>query len=112
MQSCRIKINHIFSFTDDGSQMTLQKSNLMEHTEFMFNLCKKGMRDGLSCAEIAKTQILCWKVPIHYDGLNPCKAVEMFLKFRPVVPDKFNSDDLCTEPNADMWPKMRKGKID
>jgi hypothetical protein len=43
MQSCRIKINHIFSFTDDGSQMTLQKSNLMEHTEFMFNLCKKGM---------------------------------------------------------------------
>jgi hypothetical protein len=38
----KIQKNHIFSCNDDGSQLNLQQSNLMEHKEFVFYLWKKG----------------------------------------------------------------------
>ena len=51
-------------------------------------------------------------VPIHYAGLNPYKAVEMFQKYRPVVPEDFHSDDLYAEPSAELWLKVKTEKID
>jgi hypothetical protein len=109
--SGRIKINHIVSCMDYGSQMMLRQSNLVEHKEFVFNLRKKGRWDGMSRTEIANTSN-CVLVPIHYAGLNPYKAVEMFQKYRPVVPEDFHSDDLYAEPSAELWLKVKTEKID
>ena len=85
-----IKTNHIFSCTDDGSQKTLQKSNLAEHRAFWFNLRKNGTWDGMTHAEIANFSKCVLEEPIRYTGLNPYKAVEMFTKYRPVVSDEFH----------------------
>ena len=65
----------------------------------------------MSRTEIANTSN-CVLVPIHYAGLNPYKAVEMFQKYRPVVPEDFHSDDLYAEPSAEVWAKVKKEKID
>jgi hypothetical protein len=37
-----IKTNHIFSCTDDGTQITIRQINLDEHQEYVFNLRKRG----------------------------------------------------------------------
>ena len=50
--------------------------------------------------------------PIPYVGLNPYKAVEMFHKYRPVVPDEFQTDELYAEPSAEVYSKVKKEKVD
>ncbi len=37
-----INTNHIFSCTDNGTQITIQQSNLKEHQECVLNLQKRG----------------------------------------------------------------------
>jgi hypothetical protein len=37
-----IKTNHIFSCTDDGTQITIRQSNLNKHQEYVLNLWKRG----------------------------------------------------------------------
>ena len=92
--------------------MALRKSNLAEHREFWFNLRKKGTWDGMTHAEIANFSKSVLEEPIRYTGLNPYKAVEMFTKYRPVVPDEFHSDELYAEPSVEVWSKVKTEKID
>ncbi len=54
MLAGNIKKNHIFSCNDDGSQMTIQQSNLPEHEEFILNLWKRGTWDGMTHAKIVE----------------------------------------------------------
>jgi hypothetical protein len=51
-------------------------------------------------------------VTITNDGLNPYKAVEMFMKYRPNIPVQFQLDELYAEPSAEVWAKVKKEKID
>jgi hypothetical protein len=44
----KIKTNHIFSCTDDGTQITIRQSNLEEHQEYVLNLWKRGTWDGVT----------------------------------------------------------------
>ena len=77
----------------------------------MFNLHKKSTWDGMSRTKIANTSN-SMLVPIHYAGLNPYKAVEMYQKYRPVVPEDFHSDDLYAEPSVKVWSNVKTQKID
>ncbi len=83
----------------------------MEHREFVFNLCKMGTWDGMLRTEIANT-LNSVLVLIHYAVLNPYKAVEMFQKYRPVVPEEFHVDDFYAEPSTEVWSKVKMEKID
>jgi len=106
-----IKKNHIFSCVNE-LQMRLWQSNLEEHNELavVFNLRKRST-SKLSRAEIA--EILNYLlVTIINDGLNPYKAVEMFTKYRPNIPVQFQSDELYSEPSAEVCAKVKKEKID
>jgi hypothetical protein len=105
------RVNHIFSCLDDDLQMMLRQSNLVEHREFVFNLCKKGTWDGMLRTEIANT-LNSVLVLIHYAVLNPYKVVEMFQKYRPVVPEEFHLDDLYAEPSTEVSSKVKTEKID
>ena len=50
--------------------------------------------------------------PLPYTGLNPYKMVEMFAKYRPVVPVEFQSDELYAEPSREVYSKVKTEKID
>jgi hypothetical protein len=69
MLAGNIKKNHIFSYNDDGSQMTLRQSNLLEYQEFFLYLWKRGTWDGMTCSKIAEylEEVLR---PISWAGMN------------------------------------------
>ena len=51
-------------------------------------------------------------VPPTYIGFNPYKMVEMFSKYRPVVPVEFHSDELYAEPSSEVYAKVKTEKAD
>ncbi len=50
--------------------------------------------------------------PLPYIGLNPYKMVEMFSKYRPVVPVEFHSDEMYAEPSSEVYAKVKTEKSD
>ena len=109
--SGNIKQNHIFTCNDDGAQMIIRKSNLDEHREYVVYLRKKGTWDGMSRREIAQITAEV-ALPLSYVGMNPYKMVEMFKKYRPVVPVEFQSDELYAEPPSEVYARVKTEKID
>ena len=84
-----VKKNHIFSCNNDGDhKMTFRQSDLMEHTEVVFNLRTKKAGD-ITRDQLAEASNLVLAVAIKNDCLNPYKMVEMYKNYRPNVPDKF-----------------------
>ena len=51
-------------------------------------------------------------MPLPHTGLNPYKMVEMFAKYRPVVPVEFQSDELYAEPSKEVYSKVKMEKTD
>jgi len=47
-------------------------------------------------------------VPLLHTGLNLYKMVEMFAKYRPVVPAEFQSDELYAEPSKEVYSKVNR----
>ncbi len=45
------KTIHIFSCTDNGTQITIRQSNLNKHHEYVLNLRKRGTWDGVTWAQ-------------------------------------------------------------
>ncbi len=74
-----IKTNHIFSFTDNSTQITMQQSNLNKHQEYVLNLWKRGTWDGVTRARLIEHADKVLK-PMKCMGLNPYKIVEMYKK--------------------------------
>ncbi len=68
--------NYIFSCTDGGTQITVWQSNLEEHQEYVLNLWKRGIWDGVIQAQSIEHANKVLK-PIQCVGLNPYKIVEM-----------------------------------
>jgi hypothetical protein len=79
--SGNIKTNHIFSCTDDGTQITIQQSNLDEHQEYVLNLWKRGTWDGVTWAQLIEHADKVLK-PFQCVGLNLYKIVEMYKNYR------------------------------
>jgi hypothetical protein len=50
--SGNIETNHIFSCTDDGTQITIRQSNPNKHQEYVLNLRKKVTWDGVAWAQL------------------------------------------------------------
>ena len=106
-----IKKNHIFTCACDGSQMLIRQSDLADHREYVVHLRKNGQWD-ISREDIVRISGNVLAVPLPYTGLNPYKMVEMFAKYRPVVPVEFQSDELYAEPSREVYSKVKTEKID
>lgn len=106
-----IKKNHIFTCECDGSQMLIRQSDLADHREYVVHLRKGGKWD-ISREDIVRISDERLAVPLPHTGLNPYKMVEMFAKYRPVVPVEFQSDELYAEPSREVYSKVKTEKID
>jgi len=106
-----IKKNHIFTCGDDGAQMIIRQSSLDEHCEYVIYLRKKGTWD-ISRQDIIRILDEVLAVPLPHTGLNPYKMVEMFAKYRPVIPVEFQSDELYAEPSKEVYSKVKMEKTD
>ena len=51
-------------------------------------------------------------MPLLHTGLNPYMMVEMFAKYRPVIPVEFQSDELYAEPSKEVYSKVKMEKTD
>jgi len=103
--SGNIKKNHIFSCTDNGTQITIRQSNLDEHQEYVLNLRKRGTWDGVTCAQLIEHADKVLK-PIQFVGLNPYIIVEMYKNYRPNVPIEYHSDLMYAELSEEVWSKV------
>jgi hypothetical protein len=107
----QIKQNHIFSCEDDGSEMMIRKSNLVEHQEYILPIRKKNW------ATVGRTEMIVYaekvlKPIFKCVGLDPYKMVEMFKNYCPVVPVEFHSDELYAEPSPEVLSKVKVEKTD
>jgi hypothetical protein len=109
--SRNIKTNHIFSCTDDSTQIAIRQSNLDEHQEYVLNLWKRGTWDGVTWAQLIEHADKVLK-PIQCVGLNPCKIVEMYKNYRPNIPIEFHSDLMYVEPSEEVWSKVKVEKTE
>ena len=112
--SGQVKINHIFSCSsNDPLMMTLEmrRSNLPEHGTTIHKASKVRARRFNGWEEVrahSESKIRMAKC----DGLNPYKAVEMFLKYRPTVPPEYHDNEIYAEPTAEQWSKVKVEKAD
>ncbi len=106
-----IKTNHIFSCTDNGTQITIGKSNLEKRQEYVLNLRKRGTWDGVTRAQLIEHVDKVLKT-IQCVGLNRYKIVEMYKNYRPNVPIEYHSDLLYMEPSEEVWSKVKVEKTE
>ncbi len=106
-----IKTNHIFSCTDDSTQIMIRQSNLKEHQEYVLNLRKRGTWNGVTQAQLIEHADNVLK-PIQCVGLNPYKIVEMYKNYRPNVPVEYHSDVMYAEPSEEVWSKVKVEKTE
>jgi hypothetical protein len=106
-----IKTNHIFSCTDDGTQITIRQSNLEGHQEYVLNLWKRGTWDGVTRAQLIEHADKVLK-PIQCVGLNPYKIVEMYKNYRPNVPVEYHSDVMYAERSEEVWSNVKVEKME
>ena len=46
---------------------------------------------------------------IEYEGLKPIKQVELFTKWRPMIPEEFR-DEICPRPSDDVYDLVKTEK--
>jgi hypothetical protein len=109
--SGNINTNHIFSCTDNGTQITIRQSNLDKHQEYVLNLWKRGTWDGVTRAQLIEHADKVLK-PIQYVGLNWYKIVEMYKNYRPKVPIEYHFDLMYAEPSEEAWSKVKVEKTE
>ena len=49
---------------------------------------------------------------VKCDGLNPYKAVEMYMKYRPTVLPEYHDNEIYVKPTAEQWLKVKVEKAD
>jgi len=106
-----ILLNHIFTVSGDDPLpvMELRESNLSEHPISKHVLSKRG-KQLRGVAELkAKSDTLL--LPIKCGGMNPYKMVEMWKKYRPLVPVEYQCDVLYAEPDAAVMAKVKDEKV-
>ena len=50
-------------------------------------------------------------MPLKSQGMNPYKRVEMWKKYRPVIPFEYWNDDLYVKPDESMMAKVVDEKL-
>jgi hypothetical protein len=49
--------------------------------------------------------------PIKPPGINPYKWVELFFKYRPVVPPEYHQDEFYIKPSDDVLKMVKEEKV-
>jgi hypothetical protein len=49
--------------------------------------------------------------PIKPPGINPYKQVELFFKYRPVVPPEYHQDEFYIKPSDDVLKMVKAEKV-
>ena len=124
----KVKHNHIFSSTHgecrDGNQMMtdLRRSDLPEHPVVKHKSFKQGFygrsnypanSKGLKSAidnrvkdiKASRDEKL---LPIPSPGMNIFKKVELYTKYRKVIPEQHWHEDLYSKPNAKIIQAVKK----
>jgi hypothetical protein len=86
-----VKHNHIFTCDGDDDEliMTIRKSNLDEH-EIIRHTAVRPSRGFINDIKKLCTWSAALLQPIKPPGINPYKWVELFFKYRPVVPPEYH----------------------
>jgi hypothetical protein len=112
--SDQVEINHIFSCGSNDPLMTtleMRWSNLPEHGTVIHKLPKVRARRFKGWEEVRVD--LESKIKIaKCDGLNPYKAVEIFLKYHPTVQPEYHENEIYAKPTAEQWSKVKVEKAD
>ena len=100
-----VKKNHIFDCTEDG-KMIIKESNLDEHGT-AFNGLKKSTPTDLVSLKVVTKDLL---KEVTTPGINPYKQIELFHKYKPVVPTEYHNDELYTKPSEEVIKKVMAEK--
>ncbi len=107
-----VKNNHIFTCNGDDDEliMKIRESNLDEHEITRHTVVRpsRGIRNDI---EKLRTRSAALLQPIKPPGINPYKRVELFFKYRPVVPPEYHQDEFYIKPSDDVL-KMEKEEKD
>ena len=122
----KVKQNHIFSCSSTTSKhknhfnVQFRESDLPQHKIVLHNAIKKGFTGrnkyninskGLKEAIVNRPEDIKHAMseikPIVAVGINVFKQVEMFAKYRPIIPFAYKCDDLYNKPSQ----KIRRGQI-
>ena len=125
----KVKQNHIFGCSSTTSKhknnynVQLRESNLPEHGIVLHNAIKKGFtgrnkysKDSKGLKEAIDNRPKDIKnamseiKPIVATGINIFKQVEMFAKYRPIIPFAYKCDDLYQKPSQKMFNTVKQEK--
>ncbi len=89
-----VKNNLIFTCDGDNDELIMRiwESNLDEHKIIQHSALRplRGIRNDIEKLCTWSTTLL---QPIKPPGINPYKLVELFFKYRPVVPPEYQQDE-------------------
>ena len=104
--------NHIFTCDgdDDKLAMTIRESNLDEHQIIRHTAVrpKRGFANDIVKLRIESAKLLQMIQP---PGINPYKQVELYAKYRPVVPQEYHQDEFYIKPTDDVLKKVKEEKV-
>ena len=87
----------------------LRESNLDDHKKQKHEVTKKNRKFAsvLELREYSGTAL----TPLNSQGMNPYKRVEMWKKYRPVIPFEYWDDDLYAKPDESVMAKVVDEKL-
>jgi hypothetical protein len=104
--------NHIFTCDgdDDELTMTIRESDLAEHQIIQHTAVrpKRGFANDIEKLRIESAKLLTMIEP---PGINPYKRVELYAKYRPVVPPEYHQDEFYIKPPDDVMQKVKEEKV-
>jgi hypothetical protein len=104
--------NHIFTCDGDDDEliMTVRESDLAEHQIIQHTAVrpKRGFANDIDKLRIVSAKLLTMIEP---PGINPYKRVELYAKYRPVVPPEYHQDEFYTKPSDDVLQKVKEEKV-
>jgi hypothetical protein len=103
--------NHIFTcgIVNDGDElwMSIRESDL-EDCAVTKHIATKQGRQSRANLEALMNQYLR---PINPPGINAYKVVELYTKYRPVVPEDYWEDELYLKPPDEVLKKFKEEKV-
>ncbi len=107
-----VKNNHIFTCNGDEDEliMKIRESNLDELEIIRHAAVRpsRGIRNDIEKLRIRSEALL---QPIKPPGINPYKLVELFFKYRPVVPPEYHQDEFHIKPFNNVLKMVKEEKV-
>ena len=101
-----VKKNHIFDCTEDGT-MIIRESDLDENGR-KFNGAKATTPKDLNTLKARSKELL---TVVAAPGINPYKQMELYQKYKSVVPIEYHNNELYVTPPEDVIKKVAAEKV-